>query len=74
MAERPFDSENYRYTVGMYKTFNSANQLKDDLVKQGVGDAFVVPYMNGLRLSENEIALYAEVYPDLKNLVEAAGN
>lgn len=74
MAERPMDSENYRYTVGMYKTFNSADQLKNDLIKQGVGDAFVVPYMNGVRLSENEIVLYAEVYPDLKNLVEAVGN
>jgi len=54
----------------MYKTFSSADQLREDLNKQGVGDAFVVPYMNGVRLTESQMILYGETYPDLLKLVK----
>lgn len=70
MVESTADKNLYRYSVGMYKTFNSANELKEDLNKQGVGDAFVVPYMNGIRLTENQILVYGEIYPDLLKLVK----
>lgn len=70
MVELEGGSDFYRYTVGMYKTYSSAEQLKEDLVKQGVSDAFVVPFVNGLRLSKNELADYQATYPDLKKLIE----
>ncbi|MGK0364227.1 MAG: outer membrane protein OmpA-like peptidoglycan-associated protein [Saprospiraceae bacterium] len=70
MVESTGDKNLYRYSVGMYKTFSSANQLREDLNKQGVGDAFVVPYMNGVRLTENQMLMYGETYPDLLKLVK----
>lgn len=70
MAERPGNEELYRYTVGMYKTFNSADQLKEELTRQGVADAYVVAYMNGVRLSDREVKIYAEEFPDLQGLIE----
>jgi len=60
----------YRYSVGMYKTYNSAEQLRKELVKQGVADAFVVPYINGIRLTRNEIIEKSETYTELKNLIK----
>lgn len=70
MVERSANNDTYRYTVGQYKTFGSANQLKEELIKQGVSDAYVVAYMDGFRLSRNEITMYQEDFPELQKILE----
>ncbi|MEO1626124.1 MAG: OmpA family protein [Bacteroidota bacterium] len=67
MIERNNAKSLYQYTLGLYKTFSSAGQLKDELVRQGLDDAYVVPYLNGLRVSkENARGMVAD-FPDLLN-------
>lgn len=46
-----------RYCVGMFKTFEPANLVKQDLRKNGFKDAFVVAYFNGKRISLREAYL-----------------
>lgn len=67
MIEKTANTELYRYTVGLYKTYSSAHQLQKDLVANGVTDAFVVPYINGVRPKKDEISYFSDVYPDLKH-------
>jgi cell division septation protein DedD len=42
------------YSVGKFKDFGSAEKLKNEVVGQGIPDAFVAPYNNGKRISVEE--------------------
>ncbi len=54
-----------KYTLGLYKTFDSADQLRSALKQQGVQDAFVVPYLNGVRIDRDKAMTHSGLYPDL---------
>jgi hypothetical protein len=43
-----------RYTAGLFKTFNMANEAKKSIRSIGYSDAFVVAFMNGERININE--------------------
>ena len=70
MVESDGSSSYYRYSVGLYQTFSSADQLRIDLIRQGVTDAFVVPYVNGVRVDRDDSKIYSAAYPDLLNFIE----
>lgn len=67
MIERMASSPLYHYTVGLYQTYNSARQLQQDLVTNGISEAFVVPYINGIRSKKEEISAFLDIYPDLQH-------
>ena len=68
-VETTANSNYYRYTVGLYQTFESAEILRKNLIRQGVTIAKVVPYVNGLPLSEREWESQTSNYPDLMNFI-----
>ncbi|MEM1319082.1 MAG: OmpA family protein [Bacteroidota bacterium] len=68
-VERTMDNDTYRYLVGLYKTFSSADQLKGELQRRGLSDAFVVPYLDGRRLSRLEAQQLINEYPDLSDFL-----
>ena len=72
MVESSADSQYYKYTIGLYKTFESANYLRKELQRQGIATAEVVPYINGIRLSESESESQSASYPDLLNFMDSA--
>ena len=72
MVESSADSKYYKYTIGLYKTFESANYLRKELQRQGITIAEVVPFINGIRLSESESASQSASYPDLLNFMDSA--
>jgi hypothetical protein len=43
-----------RYCVGMFRTFEPANAVKNEIKKTGYKDAFVVAYYNGKRIDLND--------------------
>ena len=59
----------YRYSIGLYQTFSAAAELRKELIRQGVMDAFVVPYVNGLRVNKDDSKIYSAAYPDLINFL-----
>ena len=67
MIEREPGSDIYLYTVGLYQTFNSVEQLRKDLESNGFLDAFIVPYINGQRVQAADVRNYTSAYPDLEN-------
>ncbi len=69
LIESIFNDKNYKYTVGLFQNFYGAEQLRKELVARGLNDAFVVPYINGVRASLSDSKIYAAAYPDLLNFL-----
>ncbi|MCB0661230.1 MAG: PD40 domain-containing protein [Saprospiraceae bacterium] len=65
--EKSMDESTYHATVGLYQTFASAEELKKQLLKNGVENAKVIVYRNGFKLDEKTIQNLAEQFPDLDN-------
>jgi len=70
MIEKEPGTNNYLYTVGLYKTFKSASLLQQDLIRNGAEDTRVIPYVDGIRLEESQVASLAKDYPDLENFLQ----
>jgi len=60
MIDKPLDRNLYRYTIGMYGTYQSAQFMKEDLIKQGVVEAQVIPFFNGRELDKNTALAFSE--------------
>ena len=67
MIDKPLDRNLYRYTIGMYGTYQSAQFMKQDLIKQGVTEAEVIPFFNGRELDKNAALALVDDHPDLVN-------
>ncbi len=72
MVESRADSNYYQYTIGLYQTFESANYLRKELQRQGIATAEVIPYINGIRLSNSESKSQSALFPDLLNFMDSA--
>lgn len=60
----------YQYTVGLNNAFMEAERLRKQLVNDFVKDAWVVPYIDGVRVvSVEEAKKLAKKYPDLQNYI-----
>ena len=71
MLEKNSDESLMRYTVGLYDTYSRARQLKNDLQsKDGVKSAFIVPYIDGVRVDPVTAESLSLKYPDLSNFVQ----
>lgn len=47
-----------KWVIGSYRTYEEAAKLKEELVKAGLKDAFIVPYIDGIRASIQEADNY----------------
>jgi hypothetical protein len=47
---REVNNDLYKFTIGSFKTHEEARQLRDELRKSKVPDAFIVYYVNGVRV------------------------
>jgi outer membrane protein OmpA-like peptidoglycan-associated protein len=64
-------SDSYQYTVGLFRNYGSAKALQLELIRQGINNAFVVPYIDGLRATVNDVKVFATAYPDLHNYLRS---
>ena len=64
-VEKQFTDSDYTYTIGIFDEYQTAKQLKSTLLRKGVIDAKIVPYMNDVMLNPSEIEVLKDVYPDL---------
>lgn len=68
--EKPATSDYLRYTVGFLYNYREAERLQKRLVEAGYKDAFIVPYINGQRLSKANAKLSVSSFPDLRNYLQ----
>jgi outer membrane protein OmpA-like peptidoglycan-associated protein len=57
----------YQYTVGLFNDFATADKMRKDLQKENIKDAFVVPYIDGMRVLGEEAKRYTSKFGDLMN-------
>jgi len=58
-----------KVTVGLHKKFVTANALKMQLQANDFSEAYVVPYLDGVRLSRAYVEYYQDEFPDLKQFL-----
>jgi outer membrane protein OmpA-like peptidoglycan-associated protein/tetratricopeptide (TPR) repeat protein len=59
-----------RYSLGLFKTYNEAEALRQKLVAEGYTDAFVNAYINGEKMNKSDLTDYVGEYADLTNFLE----
>jgi outer membrane protein OmpA-like peptidoglycan-associated protein len=57
----------YQYTVGLFSDFAAADKIRKDLQRENIKDAFVVPYIDGMRVMGEEAKRYTSKFGDLMN-------
>lgn len=65
MIERSFTESNYRYTLGLYESYTNARDLVNDLKNYDITGAFIVPYIDGIRIDKKDYKKYTPQYEDL---------
>ena len=69
LIESQMGSGLYQYSSGWMRQYKEAAQLRAELLKQEFGDAKIVAYLNGLRISKPEAIALLKKYPDLMEFV-----
>ncbi len=61
----------YLYSVGLHSDYLSAEKMRSELLKLNMREAVVVPYLDGVRLSEENAKRWTSKYQDLVNYLAA---
>ncbi len=57
----------YRYMLGLFPNFGEALEFQNILQKNGLKDAFIVPYIDNVRIQKTQISeINMNKYPDLR--------
>lgn len=64
--EKRADEDTYHYTFGIFSEYKKARILKNQLVRDNIINAQIVPYIDGIALPENRIPEFISKYPDLE--------
>lgn len=71
LIEREANESKMKYTVGLVKSYRTAEELRQELIAKGFTDAFIVAYKDGERLKTNDdIKKYVSLFPDLQNMLK----
>lgn len=65
MIEKNVINDYYKYTIGLYRNFKQSLDIATELKDMDINDAFVVPYIDGVRLLDQDINSLINKYPDL---------
>ncbi len=65
VVEKEMADSDYTYTVGIFDTYYNAKRMKSVLLRSGLNDANVIPYMNDVQLNKEQVESLKDVYPDL---------
>ncbi len=70
LIEKKQNEDIYRYTLGLYESYVDARNLVKDLENYNVTGAFIVPYIDGKRIPQDQFITYSKFYPDLLKFIE----
>ncbi|MFT6333764.1 MAG: outer membrane protein OmpA-like peptidoglycan-associated protein [Saprospiraceae bacterium] len=65
VVEKEMADSDYTYTVGIFDAYKDAKQMKSILLRSGIVNAKVIPYMNDVQLNMQHVEDLKDVYPDL---------
>lgn len=61
----------YLYAVGLHNDYLSAEKMRTELLKINMRESIVIPYLNGVRLTDTDAKRWSNKYPDLFNYLAA---
>ncbi len=73
MMETLHSSPYLLYSVGLKQRFAEAERLRLQLVQEGYEEATVIPYVDGMRLTKDDVMGYSSTFPDLFYYIDAVG-
>ena len=65
IIEKKYNADSYIYTLGVFDTYNQARNLKSELLRKGIIDAKVVPYINDQAINNEQIQALKDRFTDL---------
>ena len=74
ITEKHPDDVNVKYLVGLENSFEAIKKVWDAVVAKGFDRAAIVPYINGVRISEGDAQVLFTEYKDLSNFLEFQSN
>ncbi len=73
VVEKEMGDSDYTYTIGIFDVYSDAKQMKSTLLRSGIIDAKVTPYMNDVQLNKEQVDVLKDVYPDLGEFLRFEG-
>lgn len=73
MITKNYGSNDYIYTIGLYKNYFDAQEVIKTLKDDEINTAKIIPYLNGIEIPVDKIIDYAVEYPDLVNYLQYNG-
>lgn len=70
IVEKNINDNSYTYTLGVFDNYNQARSLKSELLRKGIIEARVVPYLNDQALNTNQIQALKDSYTDLNEYLK----
>lgn len=74
ITEKQPNDINVKYMVGLEDSFESIKYTWDKIIQQGFSNAQIVPYINGIRITEDEAQVLFTQYSDLEHWLEFRSN
>ncbi len=65
IIEKDMKDDSYTYTLGVFDTYSLARNLKSELLRKGILEAKIVPYINGREINDEQIQALKDTYTDL---------
>ena len=65
IVAKRMDEDSYTYTIGVFGRYSDARNLKRELLRKGIIDAKVIPYVNDKSINLDQIQVLKDTYSDL---------
>lgn len=73
VINKDFESDDYVYSIGLYKNYFDAQDVLKALRNDNISDAKIVPYIDGEKMNPDALMDFATKYPDLVNYLQYNG-
>jgi outer membrane protein OmpA-like peptidoglycan-associated protein len=70
IIEKKMSEDSYTYTVGVFDTYNQARSLKSELLRKGIIEAKVIPYVHDQALNRDQVQFLKTKYDDLNDYLK----
>jgi hypothetical protein len=73
VVEKEMADSDYTYTVGLFDVYSDAKKMKSILLRSGIIEAKVIPYLKDVKLNKDQVEVLKDVYPDLGEYLKFEG-
>lgn len=73
MIQKQGTGNDYAYYIGLYKEYKKASRALSKVESYELDNLKIIPFINNVRISRDEVINYAKDYPDLINYIQYYG-